>query len=93
MLIGVGLVQGAWGWTLLAATTLLILLALGREEAMLARHGGNPPGWSADPDSLAWSTLPVALIGGWSWALVFAGLVAAASFVAVQDRLARTSAV
>lgn len=91
--VGIALLVGGWGWLLVAGVTLLAMLALTRERAILATAHGRAPAWLADPDALGWLLLAAAIAGGWPAGLGALAGYAALSFAVAQHRLARTLSV
>jgi hypothetical protein len=77
--------QGGWGWWLLSASVIAIMLALSVEQRIAARAGATIDSiWLASLDGMIWAMLPFALVGEWGIGLAALGLYAGLSFAWVQ---------
>lgn len=82
--------HGGWGWSAVAAFTILSMLALRVEQGMAKRAiGREAPIWLASLDGLVWAFLPFALAGQWQAGMAGLAAYAALSFAFVQRALAR----
>ena len=82
--------DGAWGWTLLAALGVGGMWLLGVESRIARAVDNRGDGrWIATDDAMAWLLLPCALVGGWEAGVAILAAYAFGSFVATQRRLAR----